>query len=241
MSAERVLEVARSQIGYREGKNNSNKYGTAYGMPNVAWCAQFTWWCFREAGVGSLHPKTAYTPTLAQYYKDRGRFDKNPRPGDLVFFDFPDSVRRIQHVGIVEKVISGGVQTIEGNTSSGSSGSQSNGGGVYRRTRTSSIVGFGHPAYSSTEGGIVTPASVPAPSAPAPSSSNWPLLRRGSKGEYVKQLQARLNAWFPTYSRLVVDGDFGPATEAVVKEFQRRSGLTADGIVGPLTRGALHL
>src|SRR5690606_31668374 len=152
----------------------------------------------------------------------------------------PDSVRRIQHVGIVEKVISSGVQTIEGNTSGGSSGSQSNGGGVYRRTRTSSIVGFGHPAYSSTEGGIVTPA-LPAPSAPAPSSSNWPLLRRGSKGEYVKQLQARLNAWFPTYSRLVVDGDFGPATEAVVKEFQRRSGLTADGIVGPLTRGALHL
>jgi putative chitinase len=50
------------------------------------------------------------------------------------------------------------------------------------------------------------------------------LLKNGSKGEEVKQLQAKLG--------LTADGAFGPGTEAKVKEWQAANGLTADGIVG---------
>jgi hypothetical protein len=64
-------------------------------------------------------------------------------------------------------------------------------------------------------------------------------LKVGSKGPAVAALQGLLNRMFPAYSKLVVDGDFGPATETVVKEFQRRSGLNPDGIVGPLTKSKL--
>lgn len=67
------------------------------------------------------------------------------------------------------------------------------------------------------------------------------VLAVGSVGAAVTQLQQRLNRMFPSYSHLVVDGVFGPATEAVVREFQRRSGLTVDGIAGPATLSALHL
>jgi V8-like Glu-specific endopeptidase len=71
-----------------------------------------------------------------------------------------------------------------------------------------------------------------------------PVLRRGSKGSAVVELQSRLNAWRlttpgVTLAPLVMDGDFGPKTHAMVVEFQRKKGLTVDGIVGPQTWGAL--
>lgn len=78
-------------------------------------------------------------------------------------------------------------------------------------------------------------ASVP-PEAPAVARTT---LRMGYNGASVKRLQSELNRVFPSYSHLVVDGDFGPATAEVTEEFQRRSGLTADGVVGPMTWAAL--
>ena len=50
------------------------------------------------------------------------------------------------------------------------------------------------------------------------------LLKKGSKGDDVKKLQAKLG--------LAADGIFGGGTEAKVKEWQAANGLAADGIVG---------
>ena len=52
----------------------------------------------------------------------------------------------------------------------------------------------------------------------------------------VAQVQRCLNQ---KGSRLDVDGDFGPLTEAAVKQFQRRTGREVDGVVGPKTWAAL--
>ncbi|MCL2424675.1 MAG: peptidoglycan-binding protein, partial [Micrococcales bacterium] len=67
------------------------------------------------------------------------------------------------------------------------------------------------------------------------------VLRRGSTGTSVRTLQTALNEQFPSFSALVVDGVFGPATEAVVLEVQRLGGLAVDGIAGPQTLGYLGL
>ncbi len=66
-----------------------------------------------------------------------------------------------------------------------------------------------------------------------------PTLRKGSKGEAVVYLQQLLNAERDG-AEIDEDGIFGLATEARVEAFQREHGLTADGIVGPMTWSALE-
>ncbi|MFN3652618.1 MAG: peptidoglycan-binding protein [Armatimonadota bacterium] len=56
-------------------------------------------------------------------------------------------------------------------------------------------------------------------------------VQRGSRGETVRILQARLGVQQSSV--------FGPTTEQVVREFQRQHGLTADGVAGPVTWAAL--
>jgi peptidoglycan hydrolase-like protein with peptidoglycan-binding domain len=63
-----------------------------------------------------------------------------------------------------------------------------------------------------------------------------PLLREGAKGPSVTTLQTKLKALGFNVS---VDGAFGPGTLAAVQAFQRSRGLSADGVVGPNTWGAL--
>jgi len=57
------------------------------------------------------------------------------------------------------------------------------------------------------------------------------ILKKGSKGEEVKQLQIKLG--------LAADGVFGPGTEKQLKAWQTKNGLTADGIAGPATLAKL--
>ena len=74
---------------------------------------------------------------------------------------------------------------------------------------------------------------------PPPPPPAMPVLRLGSTGDAVRTLQETLNRWYPSLPPLDVDGDFGPRTDARVRYFQGRSGLVADGIVGPATWRAL--
>jgi len=76
---------------------------------------------------------------------------------------------------------------------------------------------------------------------PAAQSNARPVLARGSKGAWVEKLQEFGNRVYPAYCQLTVDGDFGGNTEAFVKEFQRRSGLRDDGVVGAQTWAKLGL
>lgn len=66
----------------------------------------------------------------------------------------------------------------------------------------------------------------PVPPKPIPPKDDRPMLRSGASGVAVRIVQAAV--------RVAVDGIFGAATEAAVRQFQRDHKLAADGIVGPL-------
>ena len=65
----------------------------------------------------------------------------------------------------------------------------------------------------------------------------YPNVRRGSVGAAVTAAQTHLEA--QGYSPGQIDGRFGSRTEVAAKAFQRSAGLTADGIIGPMTWAAL--
>ncbi|MDE5765702.1 MAG: spore cortex-lytic enzyme [Clostridia bacterium] len=65
------------------------------------------------------------------------------------------------------------------------------------------------------------------------------VLRQGSKGGEVKEVQRRLKQW--GYYDGSVDGIYGAKTVEAVKRFQRKNGLTADGIAGKSTYEALGM
>ena len=61
-------------------------------------------------------------------------------------------------------------------------------------------------------------------------TAGYPTVRRGCVNTYVLILQDALNAL--GYSTKTLDGKFGANTESALRAYQRRVGLTADGICG---------
>lgn len=105
-------------------------------------------------GVPSGAGWIGYTPAIVTRARRKiggWSWHSTGEPGDLALFDTPGGDPAI-HVGMVEKRVNATTyMTIEGNTSSGSSGSQSEGGGVYRRRRSTQgnfrIIGFARPPW----------------------------------------------------------------------------------------------
>lgn len=144
-----AVRWALDQVGKTE-----SPYGSNWGEPIQSWIQNCGYtspvpWCgcfAREAAVdhGGADIPADYRMGYAGYIADDARTGSNgfqavsfddARPGDVLVF------WGTAHIGLCVEAPSGdSIQTVEGNTSSGTSGSQSNGGGVYRRTRSRSDV-----------------------------------------------------------------------------------------------------
>lgn len=140
-----IVTVALSQVGNIGGE----PYWSWYGFSSrVEWCACFVSWCADQCGyieAGVIPMFAACASQGVPWFQERGLWQDNsyePRPGDIIFFDWDDGGQDGQsdHVGIVEKVENGRVYTIEGN--SGDSVRQNSYPiGYYE------IYGYGTPAY----------------------------------------------------------------------------------------------
>lgn len=133
-------------MGYEEGTNNDTKFGKWYGINNAPWCAMFVSWVYDRAGAGSsiqASTKKGFASCALglNYFTKKNKLVPigQAQPGDIVFFQFDDDAQP-DHVGIVVKNKGKFLYCIEGNTSPNNKGSQSNGGGVYRKKRPYSVV-----------------------------------------------------------------------------------------------------
>lgn len=240
-TAAQAVEAAQYWIGYREkassqyvtrrdkaafdldpGSGNYTYPGYLCGIQGGAWCAMLISTAIYEAcGNSKADAKTVlwgvwpyaacnqlYDAAPASAKGRRGSW--TPKAGDVVIFG--TSTR--DHTGIVEKVDSTSITTIEGN--SGDMCRRK----TYKLTDTW-IWGYVRPKYADA-----------AAKDPEKCTVNTYVLKNGSVGMGVIALQAALGA---LGFKCGADGEFGEETEKAVKNFQRAQGLTADGEAGAKT------
>ena len=138
---------------------------------------------------------------------------KDYKPGDLLLFNF-NGKNTPKHIGFLVEVKNGVYYTIEGNTSPSNSGSQENGDGVWNKQRKlSSIVGAYRPNYT-----VAAPSTSKKDTKPKYKNiAGLYKLEKGHTGDAVVALQTLLN--LRMNAGLVVDGDFGEATEKALNQF----------------------
>lgn len=218
---EKVIKIAKNEIGYLEkksnsqldsktanaGSNNYTKYwrdvkSSYQGQP---WCAAFVSWCFMKAfGLNKAkkllkHWPYVYCPTLGQLFTKNA----NPKVGDIVIFYHNGT---FTHTGIVTAVNGDRFYTIEGNTS-GASGIIANGGGVCAKSYLNSQMSgtkFCTPDWSivsemsSNSSATTKPSISVKPSTTTSKGANYmfepKLVKLGSEGTSVLLLQEILIA-----------------------------------------------
>jgi CHAP domain len=150
-NAVKVLAAAKKIVdsGYKEGENNDTIMGKWFGLNHQPWCAMFVSYCFNEAKLVNLvaaqGPKGfASCNAGLKWFAKNGQLVPvgQAQPGDIVFFNFDDDATTAEHVGLVyvndpvKKILT----TFEGNTSGDVKGSQANGDGAFKKSRSYSLI-----------------------------------------------------------------------------------------------------
>ena len=222
------LEYLRAFLGLKEGPGSSdNPLIIAWGVRSVGWYRHdSTAWCMVAVngaiiacggrGTGSALARSAI-----------GYGTRLSRPVKGALFVIPrGSNPTYGHIGIVDRIDATVMRVVNGNV-----GDEV----CYSTVRIDQVL----------PGGFVWPAGIPlsdearaAATAPASAALGDRVLRRQDEGDDIVELQRGLTriGMKPT---LTGTGYFGLETLKAVKAFQSSRGLTVDGIVGPVTSGAL--
>jgi hypothetical protein len=211
---------------------NSRKYGSKWIGHRVADCSGLFSWSFKQLGGYMYHG----SDTMYRKYcvangelRSGARTDgQGLKPGTAVFV-WKEAKKKYTHVGLYV----GNGKVIEAK-------------GAQEGVTTSRITDSKWTHLGELKGVDYTgeqPAPVPAPSDDTgfPSVTPWrPTIRKGNVSSVVKEMQTMLDKLGYNLGICGIDGDYGKATEAAVKEFQRDHQLVVDGVCGPMTWDALQ-
>lgn len=210
----RVISVARAELGTVEQPINRTEYGEWFGWNGVAWCCIFASWVFWHAGnpfppiqkpqgIASVALATDHAIKTGQWRSASSGY--KPKAGDLVIFKF---TTRPDHIGVVVAMLADGrVWTIEGNTNA--TGSRTGGmvATLYRRT------------------GILGYICIDTPSVNLNELRRWLAGLTLGKLQNVRTKVPTDNAW---------DQDIRVVQDAL--NIGKNAGLKVDGVYGPETR-----
>lgn len=208
MNRNDVVSKAKSYIGYW---GNPNQFTRWYSKDNKthAFCGMFVDYVFKHDFKCSWLDDCknfAYVPTIVEWGKKMKYWTtdfKKAKAGDLVIYNwYPEKKNHYSHVGIVEKQKSGGLQSVEGNTTNS--------------------VGKKNCVASKGRGKKYIAGVILLPYQDQYNLTR--LLKKGCKGSDVKEMQKVVGT--------KADGIFGKNTLAKVKTWQKNHGLKVDGIVG---------
>lgn len=249
-TASDVLRIAAGQVGYSrwDDPRQGTKYGRwyadltgddYYSQNGVPYCCMFVSWVLSQAKQACVGFPSAYCPTSLAAATRAGLAVgiHDARAGDIVFFDWDGGMT--DHVGFVEINKGSYLQTIEGNTSSGASGSQGNGGVVARRTRDfSTVCGVIRPRYNGGSGRPDTGGDVLDVDGWVGfhTVKRWQQIM-GTPVDGIITGQDELNR---RYLSRVYAIQYDEGGSALVRAVQRATGATVDGYIGPLTVKAIQ-
>lgn len=202
-----LVNWARAQVG---SNDRAGYWMQALGYDpgkSKAWCGAFCLAGLHAVGL-ALHHKWGIDGSGMVGPLGLKRIT-HPEPGDIGYVDQP-----YQHHFIITEVGEKTLTSVDGNQGTP---------GVQERHRAISKA-----AYYSIEPLLRDTEPAPPP---------HPVLRLGTAGDSVVELQTLLNEYM--HAGLTTDGQFGPRTMRAVQTFQRDKGLDADGVVGPRTWEAL--
>lgn len=254
VTAERVIAVARAEVGYKEKASNSQlddktanagsanytKYARDFdkNYPNwyngkkngYAWCDMFVDWCFltafgyKKALELLCQPEKSAGAGCTYSYNYYKNKGQVGTAPKIGAQIFFGTPGDFSHTGLVYDFDNSYVYTIEGNTSDQV---------AYRKySRSKSNIYYGYPNYSGTVSESVVGTDIPT-------STDDGSLRQGMTGSAVETMQKMLIKLGYSCGSSGADGDFGKNTLAAVKKFQEENGLTVDGVYGPKTKAKL--
>ena len=198
-------------------------------------CRGFTDWCLKQFGFDLIGEGATGQWNTASNWLEKGSVKDGIPQGVIVclFYESSDDPQKMAHTGF----------GFNGETCECSSGVQ------HFEKMKSKWTKWAIPAcitegYTIPAEGYKPPENTAQngtekPSDPAVDKLSYPTLRRSDKGEKVRLMQSLLSDRGFDLGKYGIDGDFGSATEAAVRAFQKSAGLTADGVCGPKTWAAL--
>lgn len=254
VTADRVIAVAKAEVGYKEKASNSNlddktanagsadytkyardfdqKYPNWYnGKKNgFAWCDMFVDWCFltafgyKKALELLCQPEKSAGAGCTYSYNYYKNKGQVGRTPKKGAQIFFGVPGDFSHTGLVYDFDNSNVYTIEGNTSNQV---------AYRQySRSKSNIYYGYPNYSGSVNASDASTDIPV-------STNDGNLSIGMTGAAVETMQKMLIKLGYSCGSYGADGDFGNYTLAALKKFQTENGLTVDGIYGPKSKAKL--